>query len=153
MDVFQTALFCGAAVTALVAWHVPNALFWITLGWLSFFTSAVWQAYGLPYRELFGTVTNVIIIVSIYKWGERRWEVLVMDAFIAMILLNFLFSVGLIPTNYMLITALEVCNWFALVVIFITGYTERQHGTSRLTGNPGWADRLHSTLYAQRRSG
>ncbi len=72
MNVFQLALTIGALLAAIVAWQVPRAALWIALGALSFITSTIWQKAGLPYRELFGTGTDVAIIAAIYVFGKQR---------------------------------------------------------------------------------
>lgn len=150
MDVFQVALAGGALLAFVVAYPLPRARLWILLLAASFVTSTMWQKAGLPHRELFGAATNVAICVCLYFMARQRWEMVVFNCLIMMTMLDAIYAVGFIE-HYWLITALEFCNWMAILTIGATGYAERVgDGSADRRGNMGLADFSRGALLAPR---
>lgn len=152
MDIFQAALLTGACLAALVSFHLPRAWLWILLGAVSFVLSAIWQKAGLPYREGFGAATDFVIVLLIYRYAERRWELMVMNCFILMMLLDFLYITGAINSHFWLIVSLECANWLALFVITGAGITERIRDGEGVdyAVHRGVSGHLHRALHAER---
>lgn len=159
MTIYQMALLIGAIITVAIAHQVPRAMWWVLALALSFVLSTMWQEFGLPHREAFGTVTDLAIVAVMYVYAMQRWELWVMNCVILMILFNWIYALryaGLdVLPHYWLITGLEVANWMAIIIISATGLLERQTddmGVANSDLDIGWADRCHRILYAERSS-
>ena len=160
MHWYQTALAIGAVIACVVAWNVPRAVIWVALGALSFVVSSWWHDAGLPYGAAFGAATNVAICLLIYAIAELRWELRLWNCFHLMIVLDLLSLTGVVKSHYDFAVALELANWLALLVVIVTGITERAgrgvptglRGVSRtgLVYRALWAERSHPPFWQAR---
>jgi hypothetical protein len=153
MHWYQAALLVGAAVTVVVAWNVPRAVFWVALGALSFVSSSWWHDAGLPYGAAFGALTNLAICLLLYAAAEQRWEMRLWNVFHLMIVIDVLSITGAIGSHYQFAVALELANWLGLSIIFTTGWLERagRHGGIPDSGHrSGVLGALRRALWAPR---
>lgn len=125
MHWYQSLLLAGAVIAGYLAWNVPRAILWISLGALSFVASSWWHDAGLPYGAAFGAATNVFICFMLYAYALQRWEMRLWNVFHGMILIDLLYLSGVVRSHYDFAVALELANWLALLVIGATGISER----------------------------
>jgi len=152
MHWYHTALVAGAAAATVLAWNVPRAVLWVSLGVLSFLVSSWWHEAGLPYGAAFGAATNLAICYAIYALAQLRYELRVWNAFHLMIVLDLLYMAGVIRTHYTFAVSLEVANWLALAVIGTTGILERVgYGSRDFLGGRGWLDSFARVLFSERK--
>jgi hypothetical protein len=147
---FQAALMIGAALTALISINDRRALLWILVGVADFVLTTGYQRSGLttpPYPWVAGLADGCVCLALILSW-KYRWEKYLFLIFQLSVLVSLLRIVGLIDTNYAYVTALEICNWLALLLIGGTHLLERVDvGTYPLRG----IHRIVGALYALRR--
>lgn len=153
MHWYFVALLIAALSTLIAAWDLPRAKEWIGAGSLSFLLSSVWWDLGWPYGAAFGAFTDFVIIALLYAFGKRNWEIRLANTFQAMVLIDVLWLFRLTPSHYWYATALELCNWAALITIFIAGTTEkaRGHGYHFWGAHSGVLDRVGAHLSARRK--
>lgn len=151
MHWYHIALAVGAIVAGALAWNVPRAVLWISMGALSFLASSWWHDAGFPYGAAFGAATNIGICFLIYAHAELRWELRVWNCFHLMIVLDLLNLLGLIRSHYDFAVALEIANWLALLIIGAVGIADRV-GSGVFNGprHPRGADLVHRALWAER---
>lgn len=152
MHWYQSILLAGAVIAAALAWNVPRAVLWISLGALSFLASSWWHDAGFPYGAAFGASTNLAVCYVIYALAQLRYELRVWNSFHLMIVLDLLYMSGVIETHYTFAVSLELANWLALVIIGTTGILERvRYGRRDIPWRPGWLHNLHRALFAERK--
>lgn len=125
MQWYHHALILLAVTGGYLAWHVPRAVRWLTLGALSFATSAMWHNYGLPYPIIYGATTNFMICICLSFYERPKWENGVFNSFILMILIDALFACGFIKTRFNFAVTLEVINATAILIIWSAGIMNR----------------------------
>jgi hypothetical protein len=126
MEWFHATLLTMAAIAVALAWRVPNAAFFVALGVISYVSSAAWHNMGFPYATLYGAFTNLVICCVIYRSGiDVKWEAQLMACFVFMLLIDLLFVVGIIKSQYNFAVSLELANAYALLLISATGIAER----------------------------
>lgn len=131
LEWYHWTLITLAIAAAVSAWHLQRAVLWISLGALSYVTSAWWHNAGLPYGAAYGMATNLAICFAIYGLAQQRWELRLWNAYHAMILLDILYLAGVIKTQLLFAVSLEVVNAAALFLIIGTGIMDRA-GYARL---------------------
>jgi hypothetical protein len=152
MHWYQFALLAGAVIAAALAWNVPRAVLWISLGGLSFLASSWWHDAGFPYGAAFGAATNLAVCYAIYALAQLRYELRVWNAFHLMILIDLLRMAGVIKTHYTFAVSLELANWLAILIIGTTGILERVHNGRRdFSWRPGWVHHLRRALVSERK--
>lgn len=152
MHWYHLALLAGAAGAAALAWNVPRAVLWISLGALSFVSSSWWHEAGLPYGAAFGAATNLAVCYAIYALAKLRYELRVWNAFHLMILIDILWMAGMIKSHYNFAVALEVANWLGILVIGATGILERAgDGIAAHRSYTGWLGAIHRSLFEERK--
>lgn len=151
MHWYQTALAIGAVIACALAWDVPRAVMWISLGALSFVASSWWHDVGLPYGAAFGAGTNIGICFLLYAYAELRWEMRLWNVFHLMIVIDLLNLFGVVRSHYDYAVALELANWMALLLIGATGISERAgHGVSAGHFDPRRPGLVHRALWSER---
>ncbi|MCW0235227.1 MAG: hypothetical protein OJJ21_16620 [Ferrovibrio sp.] len=154
MQWYHEALLIMASVAAATAWRVPRAALWLSLGAFSYITSAIWHNYGMPYATVYGASTNFVICLLLSRYAAMKWEMLLFDAFIAMLLVDFLFVTGFIPTQYWFAVSLEIINAAAILLVWSTGITEmvQRNGWSFSGSGRNFLGRCHRALFSQRKA-
>lgn len=160
MHWYHVALAIGAVIAGALAWEVPRAVLWISLGALSFLASSWWHDAGWPYGAAFGAATNIGICFLIYALAELRWELRVWNCFHLMIVIDLLNLTGVVKSHYDYAVALELANWLALLVIGAAGIMERASrgvysGPYRARGaglvyRALWAERSHPPFWQEK---
>lgn len=125
MNEFQVALLIGALVSLIISQNLARAWVWILLGAWSFFVSTAYARLGLPYPSAMGVACDAVVVLTIYHVGKSNYELLLWRVFQTMILINILYLAGVIGPHWAYATALEICNWAALLIIAGTAIAER----------------------------
>lgn len=152
MHWYQTALLVGAVIVGILAWNVPRAVLWISLGGMSFVAGSGWHDAGLPHGAAFGAFTNFMICFALYAVAELRWEMRVWNCFHLMIVLDILYLTGFIESHYDFAVGLEIANWMALLVIGAAGLMQRiGHGVFSGRDYSSGVSLFRNALYSKRR--
>ena len=154
MSWYWTALGAFALFVVAFSWKVPRAWLWIGLGAVSFVASSIWWDNGLPYGAWFGGITDLVICLLITETARYRWELWFSYAFGLMMLVDALNLMGAVPSHYVFAVTLELLNWAALFVIFITALLQ---WIGQDVVFSGWAShlgagRLYRALHTKRRT-
>lgn len=151
MHWYQSLLLAGAVIAGYLAWNVPRAILWISLGALSFVASSWWHDAGLPYGAAFGAATNVFICFMLYAYAQYRFEMRIWNCFHLMLVIDILYLAGVVKSHYDFAVALELANWLALFVIGAAGIAERAaRGVPAGLHIPGGTGLVHRALWAER---
>lgn len=119
------ALAAAAVVAVALSWNVPRAPMWIALQALSFLASSWYHDANLPYPEVFGVCTDLVVIFALYAYAQLLYEIIFWATFIIMMFIDFLSLTGLINSHFVLAVGLEVANWLALISIGAAGVADR----------------------------
>lgn len=125
MQWYHITLLVMALIAALTAWRVPNAVVWVGSGVCLAVTTSLAHISGTTMALAYGAVTNLIMCILIHAFAKNTWETRLMQAFILMLALDFLFAIGVIETQYLFAVSLEIVNAYALLLIFATGVLDR----------------------------
>ena len=150
MEWYEWALAAGAIIAGLLAIRVPRAIFWIALGIISYTLSSWAHNENVPYAAYIGAATDFAICALLFIMARSRWEMRVWHCFNLMVLIDILYSVGVIKDHYDYAVALELANWLAILFIGQAGVSDL--ASAAFGPRFAWLDRLHSRLY-QARSG
>ena len=140
----------------MFTWHLPHAVQWIVIGALSFIVSAGWEAALLPSPAVLAIVADMLVWMVIYHYAEKRWELLFAACFQGMIAVNLAYLFGDITglwdmTNWARVVSLEILNWAALFVVWLTAITERAgHGVRNMGAVGRSVDFVRRSLHRQR---
>ena len=154
MHLYWLALGGFALFVTAVSWNVPRARLWIVLGALSFIVSSVWWDIGLPYGAWAGGLTDLAICLIITETARDRWELWFSYTFGLMMLVDALNLMGLVPSHFIFAVTLELLNWAALFIVFITALLQ---WIGQDVVFDGWAShlglgRLYRALHSKRRA-
>lgn len=120
------ALLAGAAVAVLaLSWHEVRARYWIAAMAVNFTLCTLYQSSGLPHYPFVVGLLDAGLCLTIYFVGAYRWEMALYRIFQGSVLVSILRFSDLIETQYQYVTALEIVNWLALLVIGGTAIAQR----------------------------
>ncbi len=117
MNVWQLALLIGAVIAGILVWTDRRSVLWIIAGATSFVVSTAYQRSGMPGWPVATALCDATLCLLIYIGGRFQWELVLWRVWQTSVLISILYDYGLIPSRYAYVTALEVANWAALLVI------------------------------------
>lgn len=150
MQWYHFALIALAISSAVLAWNVPRAALWLSLGAASYVTSAMWHNHGLPYATFYGAVTNFAILAGMWIYADQRWEIRVWNCFHLMVLIDILYMAGFIKDRILFAEALELVNLAAILFVGTTGIVQRVDGIFLGPYRSRWIDFFHRRLWPAR---
>lgn len=150
MEWYHWTLIGAACTAALLAWNVPRAVLWISIGAVFYLASAMVHNYGFRYATQFGGATNLAMCYLLWIYADQRWEMRLWNAFHLMIIIDILYIFGWIGSQYDFAVALEIINLVTLIFIAGTGAAERLNGVSSGPYLAGRPHSLHNLLWAER---
>lgn len=117
MNIFQTALLIGAALTALISWKLPHALLWICLGGINVVAGYIYLYRELPHPTAFIFATDCLICLAVHWLAKERFELWIFHAYQFSVLISLLRLAGVLVNEYLYFTLLELVNWAVLLLI------------------------------------
>lgn len=117
MSVWQLALLIGAISAGMLVRDDRRSLIWIIAGAASFIISTAYQRSGLPGWPVATALCDAALCLLIYVGGRFQWELVLWKVWQTSVLISILYVYNWIPSRYVYVTALEVANWCALIVI------------------------------------
>lgn len=111
----------------------------------SYALSTAYHRSGLPAGALAGALCDAAVCIGVYITYKRRWELGVYAVCLVMVMVNFLYWVEIITSNFWYNTSLEVCS--SLVFVWIGGVPKLmefldhvgQSGKRGIRGFAAWA--------------
>jgi hypothetical protein len=119
VSIYQKALLGFAVVAAVISADDRRALLWILAGAADFIITTAYQRSGIttpPYPLVTG-IADAVVCLALWWFWDRRWEKYLFLIFQLSVLISLFRLIRVIDTNYAYVTALEVCNYLALLVI------------------------------------
>lgn len=147
---YHIVLLSVWALAVALAWNVPRAVFWLSLGALSYVSSAMWHNAGLPYGTFYGAATNLLICYGLWIYADQRWEMRLWNLFHLMLMVDILYMTGAIADHLIFAEALELINFLAMLLISGTGIVERADGIRSGPYRNRWIDSFHRRLWPER---
>lgn len=124
-----------AGLAALVTWYswpVPRARYWVGLMMISFVLSVVWWSVGGVHPAVFGAATDFIVALIMLRYAKTTYELWILRAIGAMILVDVFQQFGAIPMHEIYAITLEALNYAVLIFIGFWGSSERVPSGGRL---------------------
>jgi hypothetical protein len=119
MTIFTAALALGALVVAALNYNQPRVLIWLAIAAFNFVATYVYFDFApwwMPHAFVTG-VADALVVILLSIFGTHVWERLVRYCYMLSILCSMSFLLGWLPDQYAYGTALEICNWLALLVM------------------------------------
>lgn len=136
MSVYHHWLAGAAIIAALISWRLPRSLLWIASLTASFVVSVTYLNMpkpaepGLWWPPASGVaaVCDMAVCMVIYAFAKRLWEARLLYSLVLIsVAVNLLYTTGIllgwppVPPHEAYAIILEVINYAALALIFVTG--------------------------------